>query len=75
MGKNTEVAFPNGCYSCETTLVVIEPQKGKPCFMLGMNQCMQEPITFTYSSSHESKFHLQIKDYDMELVWHMISFS
>ena len=75
MGKTTEAAFPDECYSCETTLVVIEPQKGKPCFMFGMNQRMQELLTFTYSSSHESTFHLQIKDYDMELVWHMISFS
>lgn len=30
--------FPDECYSCETSLVVIEPQKGKPCCLLAMNQ-------------------------------------
>ena len=68
IGNTTGATFPNECYSCETTLVVIEPQKGKPCFLLGMNQLMQTLLTFTWSSSHESTFHMQSKDYDMELV-------
>lgn len=30
--------FPDECYSRETSLVVIEPKKGKPCCLLAMNQ-------------------------------------
>lgn len=30
--------FPDEGYSCETSLVVIEPHKGKPCCLLALNQ-------------------------------------
>ena len=66
--KVPKESFPKEWYPYETTLVVIEPKKGKPCFLFSMNQIMQKMLTFTWSSSHESTFHMQSKDYDMELV-------
>ena len=66
--KVPKESFPNEWYSCETTLMVIEPQKGKPYFLLVMNQIMQEMLTFTWFSSHQSTFHLQSNEFDMKLV-------
>ncbi|KAH9311806.1 hypothetical protein KI387_026841, partial [Taxus chinensis] len=46
--------FPDQCYSCETTLVVIEPKKGKPCYLLAMNQKEANSLRITIEKAESA---------------------